>query len=104
MFVKIDQDHSRFKQIVRGRIRKSLRQFMSQGELIGKQGKKLVSIPVPYIDIPHFRFETRQKGGVGQGEGDVGATIGTGEGEGDGHVAAGDAPRAPIFKIDVSLY
>ena len=56
MSLKIDQDHSRFRGIVRGRIRQNLRKYISQGELIGRKGKDLVSIPIPQIDIPHFSF------------------------------------------------
>jgi hypothetical protein len=37
--LRIDQDHSRFRAIVRGKIRQNLRKYISQGELIGKQGK-----------------------------------------------------------------
>src|SRR5579859_7913694 len=51
MSLKIDQDHSRFRNIVRGRIRQNLRKYISQGELIGRKGKDLVSIPIPQIDI-----------------------------------------------------
>ena len=39
MVNKIEQDHQRFRQIVRGRIRKDLREFLSRGELIGREGK-----------------------------------------------------------------
>ena len=38
--MRIKQDHSRFRQIVRGRIRQNLRQYISKGTLIGKQGKE----------------------------------------------------------------
>ena len=34
MSLKIDQDHSRFRNIVRGRIRKNLRDYISSGEMI----------------------------------------------------------------------
>src|SRR6202021_802482 len=33
MSLKIDQDHSRFRAIVRGKIRQNLRKYISQGEL-----------------------------------------------------------------------
>ena len=56
MSLRVDQDHARFKHIVRGRIRQNLRRYISKRELIGKQGKELVSIPIPQIDIPKFRF------------------------------------------------
>jgi hypothetical protein len=103
--LRIDQDHSRFKQIVRGRIRKNLRQYISQGELIGKQGKDVVSIPVPQIDIPKFRYGEKQQGGVGQGEGSNGDPVGGGqpsEGEG-GKGNAGKDEGQHALEIDVTL-
>nr|MCU0677010.1 stress response protein [Myxococcota bacterium] len=39
MSLKIDQDHNRFRAIVRGKIRQNLRRYISKGELMGKQGK-----------------------------------------------------------------
>ena len=63
MSLKIDQDHSRFRAIVRGKIRQNLRKYISQGELIGRKGKDLVSIPIPQIDIPRFRFGDKQRAG-----------------------------------------
>ena len=46
MVLKIEKDHQRFRQIVKGRIRDDLRKFLTKGELIGKEGKHLISIPV----------------------------------------------------------
>lgn len=90
--LKIDQDLGRFKQIVKGRVRKELRKYMSSGELIGKQGDRLVSIPIPRIGIPRLRYGDN-KGGVGQGEG---------QGPGEGH-EAGDQAGEHTIEIDVSL-
>ncbi len=78
---RVDRDLGRFRQIVRGKIKKDLRKYMSQGEMIGRQGKRFVSIPVPQIDIPQFRYGARQGGGVGQGDGDVGDPIAQGDGQ-----------------------
>lgn len=102
MVLKIEQDLGRFKRIVRGKIKKELRKFISNGELIGKQGKKLISIPLPQIDIPHFRYSDRQKGGAGQGDGEVGTPI-QGDGDQEGSEKAGNAPGAHIFEVDVTL-
>src|SRR5690606_33758465 len=77
MSLKIDQDHSRFRKIVRGKIRQNLRRYISQGEMLGRKGKDLVSIPIPQIDIPRFTFGSKDKGGVGQGDGDPGDQIGS---------------------------
>ena len=64
MVNKIEQDHQRFRQIVRGRIRKDLRRFLSRGELLGREGKRVVSIPVHDIDIPTFRYGDNSGGVV----------------------------------------
>jgi uncharacterized sporulation protein YeaH/YhbH (DUF444 family) len=98
---RIDSDRRRFRQIVRGRIKRNLKQYISQGELIGKQGDKTVSIPVPSIDIPRFKFGTRQNGGMGQGDGEPGDPLGEGEGSGQGE--AGDSPGEHTVEVDVQL-
>jgi uncharacterized sporulation protein YeaH/YhbH (DUF444 family) len=85
MLRKIDRDVKRFKQIVRGVIRKDFRKYMTHGELVGRQGRRLVSIPLPQIEIPRFRFGSKEAGGVGQGEGDAGDSLGGEPGLEPGH-------------------
>jgi uncharacterized protein len=100
---KIKQDHRRFKQIVRGKIKNNLRKYMSQGELTGRQGKDVVKVPLPRIDIPRFRFSQKQQGGVGQGDGDVGDSLGQGEeSHGEGKQAGSQEGEHGI-EVDVSL-
>ncbi len=101
MVLNIDRDQTRFKQIVRGAIRKNLKRYISQGEFIGKKGKDFVSIPVPQVDIPNFRYDPRDVGGVGQGEGQPGTPIGSEPGEGGR--GAGDAPGQHILEAEVQL-
>lgn len=103
MPLKIRSDHARFKEIVRGRIKENLRKYVQKGEMIGKKGKDLVTIPVPSIDIPHFRFGHKQKGGVGQGEGDVGTVLAPGNVEADGTGQAGKSEGEHMLEVDVSL-
>lgn len=102
MPMRMESDLNRFRKIVRGKIKKELRRFISSGDLIGRQGKKLVTIPLPRIDIPHFQFGSNQQGGVGQGEGDVGDQVGQGTpqpGEGE----AGDGEGQHSLEVDVTL-
>jgi sporulation protein YhbH len=99
---RVDRDLGRFRQIVRGKIKKDLRKYMSHGEMIGRQGKRFVSIPVPQIDIPQFRYGAKQGGGVGQGEGDVGDPVGQGDGQ-PGQGQAGAEPGQHTLEVDVSL-
>lgn len=101
MVQKIEQDVARFKQIVRGRIKQDLRKYLSHGEMIGKRGRDLVSIPLPQLDIPHFRYGDKGNGGVSSGDGEVGQPVSVGEEEGKGE--AGQAPGGHILEVDVSL-
>jgi hypothetical protein len=101
MVRRVETDSARFKDIVRAQIRKDLKKFISQGELIGRKGKNLVSIPLPQIDIPHFRYGLKERGGVGQGEGEAGTVIGN-EGAGTGP-GAGDQPGEHILEVEVTL-
>lgn len=92
MPLNIDNDLHRFRNIVKGRVRKDLRKFMGSGEMIGKQGDRVVSIPLPQIQIPRFRFGKNDKQvGQGQGEGEPG------QGE------AGNEPGQHVLEVDVTL-
>src|SRR5258708_15130830 len=102
MSLKIDEDHSRFRAIVRGRIRQNLRKYISHGELLGRQGKDVVSIPVPQIDIPRFRFGDKQQGGVGQGDGEPGDPLSGQESE-DGAGKAGQGEGEHALEVEVTL-
>src|SRR5690606_20852191 len=104
MSLKIDRDHSRFRQIVRGRIRKNLRKYITQGEMLGRKGKDVVSIPIPQIDIPRFVYGDQQRGGTGQGEGEVGDAVGQGDPQkGDGAGQAGQDEGQHAIEVDVTL-
>jgi sporulation protein YhbH len=98
---KIDPDTNRFRKIVRGKIRENLKQYVSQGELLARQGKKVVSVPLPQIDIPNFRFGDSQQGGVGMGDGEVGEPIG--EEKGPPGAEAGDQAGEHVIEVEVSL-
>jgi hypothetical protein len=102
MSLRIQQDHARFKDIVRGKIKQNLKKYIQKGELIGKKGKELISIPLPSIDLPHFRFGDKQQGGVGQGNGDVGDPLSPSD-QGDGSGKAGDQEADHSLEVDVTL-
>src|SRR5438094_130149 len=99
MVLKIEKDHQRFRQIVKGRIREDLRKFLTKGELIGKEGKHLISIPVRGIELPHFRYGDNS-GGVGAGDGKEGDVVGKGQGKG---AQGGTEPGQHIMEVDLSL-
>jgi sporulation protein YhbH len=104
MVMEIERDQRRFKQIVRGRIRENLRKYITHGEMIGRRGKDLVSIPVPSLDVPRFKFGKNGSGGVGQGDGEVGDPLGK---PGDGPSGSGGAGSDPggehFLEVEVTL-
>jgi sporulation protein YhbH len=102
MTTRIRRDATRFHEIVRGKIRENMRKYVTQGEMIGRKGRDLVSIPVPQLDLPHFRYGKNKSGGVGRGEGEPGQPIGRGDDE-SGEGAAGNQPGAHILEVDITL-
>ena len=99
MILQINNDHQRFRKIVKGKIREDLRKFLTRGELLGREGKKYVSIPVHGIEIPHFRYGDNSDSGVGKGKVKPGDSMGDGGGLGPG----GEQEGRHILEVDVSL-
>lgn len=99
----IERDLKRFREIVRGKVRRNLRKYVTRGEMLGRKGRETVSIPVPNIEIPRFLHGDKGSGGVGQGDGDIGQPIGRGQDGGSGPGPAGDQPGAHIREVEVSL-
>ena len=100
MTLKVERDASRFREIVRGKIRSNLKKYVSQGEMIGRKGKDLVSIPLPQLDVPRFRHGKNEKG-VGSGEGQPGDQVQPGDDPGNG--PAGSDPGRHLLEVEVSM-
>ncbi len=79
MVINIEGDHGRFRQIVRGRIKENLRRYVTRGEMIVPKGKDSVSVSLPQVSLPRFRFGNDDEQGTGMGEGEVGDALGQGE-------------------------
>ncbi|CAN5451112.1 DUF444 family protein [soil metagenome] len=99
---KIDHDLQRFRKIVRGKIKSNLSKYIGKGEMIGKKGNDLVSIPLPQINTPQFRYGTKGSGGVGVGDGNPGDPL-TQPQDGEGEPEAGDQPGGHILEVDISF-
>lgn len=105
MSLRIHNDHNRFKDIVQGRIKQNLKEYIKKGELISKHGNEKISVPLPRIELPQFRFGEKSQGGVGQGDGKVGEPV-SGEksekGE-PGQQEAGSQEGEHVLDVEVSL-
>jgi hypothetical protein len=100
MSKRIEVDQARFKKIVRGAVRSNIRKYLSREELIGRRGKDLVSIPIPQLEIPRFRFG-RPSQGVGQGDGKIGDPVASEPEEGSGK--AGSEPGEHLLEVELSI-
>lgn len=97
----IKEDKSRFLNIVKGRIKSNLSKYISHGEIIGKQEDEFVKIPIPSIDIPNFRFGSKnEQEGVGQGDGSGGDPV---EGPQQPGGKPGDQSADHIFETEISV-
>jgi uncharacterized sporulation protein YeaH/YhbH (DUF444 family) len=87
--IGVDRDVERFRQIIRGRLKEGLKDYMSQDgiKVYGKEGRHKITVPLPHIDLPRFVYG--QKGG------------GVGQGAGDGE--AGNDPAENPLEVNVSL-
>ena len=99
MVLQIDKDHQRFRRIVKGKIREDLRKFLTRSELLGREGRKYISIPIRGVDIPHFRYGDNNDSGVGRGDGKAGDAVSGDGGAGPG----GEREGQHILEVEVSL-
>ena len=103
MTLPIEISAASFKKALRGEIKKNMGKYMKNGELIGRKGKELVSIPMPYIELPKFRhWRNSSGGGMGISGADIGTPLGPGKGNQQGS-GAGDSPAGHIREVEISL-
>ncbi len=99
----VKRDHTRFRKIVKGKIRDNLKKYISKGEMPIQKGDGVFKVPMPQIETPRFRFGQKQEGGTGQGEGQAGNPV-DGAQEGDGQPGQGKAGEGEGKKeLDVEL-
>lgn len=100
----IKRDHSRFRKIIKGKIRDNLRKYVSQGQQIIPKGDDQFKVPMPSIDIPRFKFGGKSEGGTGQGQGQPGDPVDgqPGEGEpGQGEAGEGEGNKELEVEMDI---
>src|SRR5580698_7894304 len=101
MSQRIERDHQRFRKLVRGKVKSNLSKYISRGEMIGKKGNDIVSIPIPQINLTQFRYGKKNSGGVGVGPGQPGRPLTPQQGEGE--PKAGDEPGGHILEVDLTM-
>ena len=50
-----ERNKQRFDDIIKGRVRKELREFIKSEGIFGQRGRDIFTIPIHRIDIPKFK-------------------------------------------------
>ena len=87
----IKRDLSRFRKIVKGKVRDNLKKYVSNGEMPAPKGDGKYKIPMPSIETPRFKFGSQDQGGAGQGQGEQGDPVDGKPEEGEGEPGEGEA-------------
>ncbi|ELZ78652.1 YeaH/YhbH family protein [Haloferax larsenii] len=97
-------DLERFREVGEER-REDLKEFISYGDL-GASGSKDIKIPIKVVDLPEFKYDRLDMGGVGQGKGgtpDVGQPLGQPQpapGEGDEGEPGEEGAEHEYYEMD----
>ena len=90
----IEPDVRRFRDILKGKVRDDLKEYITSDDIIAQHGKDIISVPVKEITIPRFTFGS-EKDGVGEGEDGEGESAGK-----KGGTDAGQHLREENFHIE----
>ena len=100
---KIDLDHGRFRQIIRGKIKQNLRKYISQGEMIAQQGQGHGLDPAAAGRHPALQARRqaagRRRAGRRRGRRRRSARARSSRAPGE----AGDRPGEHLLEVEVSL-
>jgi uncharacterized protein len=96
------KDSIRHDKRVKEAIRKHLKELIAEETIITSDGKKLVKIPLQYLDQYRFRFG-QMGSGAGQGKGNVGDVIAQDGQHGEGDEGPGNEPGDATYEAEISV-
>jgi uncharacterized protein len=96
------KDSIRHDKRVKEAIRKNLKELIAEENIITSDGKKLVKIPLRYLDQYRFRFGPLGSG-AGQGQGQLGDVIARDGEPGEGSAPAGDQPGEQVYEAEIAV-
>lgn len=106
MVQRIERDTKRFRQKLHGVLGNGLKtkfgEMIARGAGTSGEKNRPIKIPLPQIEIPHFRYGPH--GGAGQGEGEVGDSLGgSGQGKKPGEGGGGNEPGGHIQEVEITF-
>lgn len=96
-------DQEKFKKRVEKTVRDSLPGIVGSADIISSNGKDIIRVRVPDLQIPRFRHGNNSSEGIGQGSGQSGDVIGeAGQGPGQGR-GAGNMPGVDYIDAEYTV-
>jgi hypothetical protein len=96
------KDSIRHDTRVKEAIRRHLKELIAEETIITSDGKKLVKIPLRYLDQYRFRFGPLGSG-AGQGPGQVGEVIARDRDRGEGQAPPGDQAGEEVYEAEIAV-
>lgn len=96
------KDSIRHDTRVKEAIRKNLKELIAEENIITSDGRKLIKIPLRYLDQYRFRFG-QMGSSAGHGKGNVGDVISQDSERGDGGQQPGDQPGENVYEAEISV-
>ena len=53
---RIREDHKRYHDIIRDKVKHKLRDHIKNGKKVARRGKDYVVVDIPVVDLPRFKF------------------------------------------------
>ena len=100
---RVREDYGEYRDLVKDKVKSRLKDHIKTGKKIKRQGKDVVVVDVPVVELPHFRHGKNKKGGIGNGEGEVGDVVGNGPTSGDKPGQPGDTPGEHTMGVGVDV-
>ena len=98
---RINDDHQQFRDVYSGRIRKSLKKFINNGNIFRtRPNGKRIPITIPKMDIPHIVYGDNDSGS-GRGKGKDGDTIQKGKDKGQKGEAGQEEGEGVTISLDL---
>ena len=96
------KDSIRHDKRLKEAIRQNLKELIAEENIITAEGKKLVKIPLRYLDQYRFRFG-EMGSGTGQGKGHVGEVIARDGERNEGSEQPGDQPGEQVYEAEIAV-
>lgn len=72
---RIREDHKRYHDIIRDKVKHKLKDHIKNGKKITRRGKDYVVVDIPVIDLPRFKHGDPYEEGIGSGQGEKGDKV-----------------------------